>query len=389
MRLGSPKSFPWWMPVMNGVVTVSGVAELPGTPPQAQGAFVVLPRPRVGPLRAVIQRLAIATGILGLAILLVWLDRASYRDAADGEVSLIDAAYYATVSLSTTGYGDVTPVTERSRLVTTLFITPLRVLFLIVLVGTTLEVLTQRTREQWRVDRWRSRVRDHTVVVGYGTKGRSAIRALLGNGSTPQQITVIDAKPEAIAEASDAGHVGVLGDATRNKVIRRAEVERAKRIIVAAQRDDAAVLVTLSARKLNPRATIVAAVRESENAELLTQSGADQVITSSEAAGRLLALSTLNPTVAAVIEDLLVPGVGLELVERAVVAREVGGGPRASRDVVLAILRDGVLHHFDDPSCVQLVAGDRVVVVRSTAESVVADPDDADADSGAGSADSD
>ena len=65
------------------------------------------------------------------------------------------AVYYATVTLSTTGYGDIVPYSDAARLTNVLLVTPLRVLFLIILVGTTLEVLTERTREEWRLNRWR------------------------------------------------------------------------------------------------------------------------------------------------------------------------------------------------------------------------------------------
>ena len=63
------------------------------------------------------------------------------------------------MTLSTTGYGDVVPVSDSARLINTLVVTPLRVLFLLVLVGTTLEVLAERTRTEWRQERWRSKVR--------------------------------------------------------------------------------------------------------------------------------------------------------------------------------------------------------------------------------------
>ena len=72
-------------------------------------------------------------------------------------------------------------------------ITPIRVIFLVVLIGTTLEVLTRRTRMSWRIARWRSRVTDQTVVVGYGTKGRSAVQALQEAGAPAISIVVVDA----------------------------------------------------------------------------------------------------------------------------------------------------------------------------------------------------
>jgi voltage-gated potassium channel len=82
------------------------------------------------PLVALLRRLAIAIGALIAAALVVYLGRDGYIDN-NGEppISFNDAFYYATVSLSTTGYGDIVPVTAQARLLTTLVITPLRLLF--------------------------------------------------------------------------------------------------------------------------------------------------------------------------------------------------------------------------------------------------------------------
>ena len=120
-------------------------------------------------------------------------------------LSWVDALYYAAVTLSTTGYGDITPVCESARLANVLIITPLRFLFLIVLVGTTIEVLTQRTREQVRSNRWRSNVNDHTVIIGYGVKGRAAARSLVDAGTSPSQIVVVATDRGTIDEATRDG----------------------------------------------------------------------------------------------------------------------------------------------------------------------------------------
>jgi voltage-gated potassium channel len=300
--------------------------------------------------------------------LVVWLDGEGYADDVDPHVSFLDAVYYATVSLSTTGYGDITPVTTTARLINIVVITPLRVLFLVVLVGTTLEVLTERTREQFRQNRWRKSLRDHTVVVGYGTKGRSAVRALIEDGADPAQVVVVDNDPVHIADATEDGLAAISGDGTRVDVLRRAEIESAARVIVAVPRDDAAVLVTLTVRRHNERAYIVAAVRESENAGLLRDGGADGVVVSSEAAGRLLGVAAASPSTGAVFEDLLVPGQGLELTERGVLREEVGLSPRETRDLVVAVVRDGQTRMFDAASELKLRKADRVVVVRAADE---------------------
>ncbi|WP_344046054.1 potassium channel family protein [Streptomyces thermoalcalitolerans] len=335
---------------------------------------VELPRKIVErPIRQVGKRLSLALLVLLLTIAIVYVDRDGYRDAGkDAPVDLIAAAYYATVTLSTTGYGDITPVSDSARLVNIFVVTPLRVIFLIILVGTTLEALTERSREEWRLNRWRTTVRDHTVVIGFGTKGRSALQTVCAAGLKKQQVVVVDPSSKAIDAATAEGYVGVIGDATRSEVLKRAEVQRAAQIIVATQRDDTAVLVTLTARQLNRRAKIVAAVREEENAPLLKQSGADAVVTSASAAGRLLGLSVLSPAASMVLEDLIQQGSGLDIVERPVTRAEVGQDPRTMDDLVVSVLRGHRVLGYDDPAVRELELTDRLItIVRTTPDTKV------------------
>ncbi|MGY1839059.1 MULTISPECIES: potassium channel family protein [unclassified Modestobacter] len=325
---------------------------------------VQLPHAEEPPSRQVVRRLLAATLVLLGTVAIVYLGRDGYDDV-DGEVSLLDSFYYTTVSLSTTGYGDIAPLTDRARLVNVVVITPLRVLFLIILIGTTLEALTTRSREEFRLRRWRSRVRQHVVVCGYGTKGRSAIRALLTTGTDPDHIVVVDTDARMIEEATEAGLTGILGDAGRTEVLRRAAVEKARAVVVAAHRDDASVLITLTVRQLNPTVPITASVREEENASLLRQSGADTVITTAATSGRLLGLATDQPRVVAAVEDLLTSGRGLDLQQRTVTHPEVGLGPRQLRDVVLSVTRGGRTLRFDDPLIGTLQSEDVLVVVKA------------------------
>lgn len=326
---------------------------------------VRLAHQETSPTRQVLRRLAIAGLVLLLTVVLVYLEREDYSDTLDGEVSLLDVVYYATVTLSTTGYGDIVPVSDGARVFNALVITPLRVVFLIVLIGTTLEALTARSREEFRARRFTSCVQQHVVVCGYGTKGRNAVRALRQTGTPVERIVVVDPDPRAVEEANSAGLTGVVGDAGRNDVLRRASVQRARAVVVAADRDDAAVLITLTARRLNAQAQIATSVREEENASLLRQSGADTVITTSATSGRLLGLAPDSPRVVAAMDDLLEAGVGLDIQEHPAGADEVGRDARQLRDVVLSVVREGHRLRFDDPSLGVVRAHDVLIVVRS------------------------
>jgi voltage-gated potassium channel len=329
-------------------------------------SHIELPEGRRHPLRTIGERLAAAVGLIVLVALLTWLGRDGYVDPADDSVSLLDAFYYSTVSITTTGYGDVRPESDEARLVTTVLVTPARILFLILLVGTTLEVLTERTRAVYRLKRWRRTLKDHVIICGFGTKGRAAATTLFGHGYRPDQLVVVDESPVAREKATSMGMSAVAGSATTQHALRDAGIADAAAVVVAVDRDDAAVLATLTARELNPRANIVGAVREDENAHLLHESGASSVIPSSSAAGRLLGLATTAPDIARVLEDLLSVGAGLDITERPVGGAEIGPLENLSvRNPVVAVSRGGELLRFDDPRAAQLQPGDALVEVVS------------------------
>jgi voltage-gated potassium channel len=331
---------------------------------------VSLPSRRVSPLQAVTSRAVLASVLLIVSTVIVYVGRGGYKDAASpGQpLNLVACAYYSAVTLSTTGYGDIVPVTTTARLVNTFVITPIRVIFLILLIGTTLEVLTERTRMSWRISRWRSRLSSHTVLVGYGTKGRSTLSTLQEAGTAREQLVVIDIAPQATAEANRANVVAVTGDATRREVLASADIASAAQLIIAVDRDDTAVLISLTARQLNPGIAIIAAVREAENETLLRQCGAGQVVVSSAAAGRLLGLSTMDAGVGQVLSELLDRSRGLALSERLADPAEVGLPPRQAVPGAVAVLRAGQVLGVDDPLAAALLDGDRIVLVAETAQ---------------------
>ncbi|SDS71065.1 voltage-gated potassium channel [Friedmanniella luteola] len=340
-----------------------------GQRPWTHDALVSLPARTTSPLVELARRGVLALLLVAFIVLLVYLDRNAYTDSHDGEVTLVDAIYYATVTITTTGYGDITPITPHSRILNAVLVTPLRIMFLVLLVGTTLQVLANEGRRIFLDSRWRKHMRNHVVVVGYGTKGRSAVDTLEANGCNPAQIVVIDGRGTAVSDANIRGYAAIEGDATRREVLRRAEIIKAREVIITLDRDDSAILVTLTVRQLNPSAHVVVAVREEDNASLLRQSGANAVITSSEAVGRLLGLSATSPNLGTVIEDLLSSREGLEVGERQVTRDEVGLNPgQVEGERVIAVVRNRTLRRFYDPTVAKLETGDQVVVVRHAAE---------------------
>lgn len=132
-------------------------SNLDGLPDHALLSIVQIPSSEMAtPWKMFLRRIIYALILLMLATLVVYLDRTGYSQP---NMSFLDALYYSTVTLTTTGYGDITPVTELARLINVIVIFPVRVAFLILLVGTTLSVLTEETRRTIQLQRWRKKMK--------------------------------------------------------------------------------------------------------------------------------------------------------------------------------------------------------------------------------------
>ena len=323
---------------------------------------VKLPESTRSPRVTLLLRLAIATALVLVIALLAWLDRDGYSDAGDGELTFLDALYYSTVTITTTGYGDIAPVSESARLVTTFVTTPLRILFLVLLVGTTVELLTSRSVAAVRERLWRQKVHDHTIVCGYGNTGRASAERLVEGGHPKEQVVVVDRDAGFAGDAARNGFAGVSGDATLTQTLQEAGIDDARSVLIAVSSDATAALISLTARELNEKATIVAAIMQDENAHLLIQSGADGVVRGPTATGRLLAAGSDSPHLLTLVEDLLDTPGGLHVIERAAGDPErYPDGERRPADSILGIIRGDEVLRFDDPRAAEPEDGDKLI----------------------------
>ncbi|MEM9464801.1 MAG: potassium channel family protein [Actinomycetota bacterium] len=321
---------------------------------------VRLPRASRSPLLAVGRRIGFAVSLVLFVAIVVRLGRDGYVDDSGEVIGFLDALYYASVTVTTTGYGDITAVSDGARLATIALITPARIVFLILVVGTTVEVLTDRSRELLLIRRWRRRVRDHYVICGFGSTGAAAAADLVRRGVAKEEIVVVDIDAAVVEAATEQGFVAIHGDVTNNAVLNQAAIPEAKAVVVAPNRDDTAVLTTLTVRELTTEAHVVAGGREQENLHLLEQAGADEVIDATAAVGRMLGIATRSPAAIGVLDELLQAGTGIELTEVECAGDETPAVPDGAS--LVAVIRDGRHVRPDDAGAPR--PGDRLVVLN-------------------------
>ena len=298
--------------------------------------------PEEAPERALMRRLGLAAALIFVVILLQWIGRSGLRDNVhpDQQVGLVDVLYFTIVSLTTVGYGDITPITDQARLVNALVMTPIRVFLWVLFLGTAYELtlLRLRLREERQMKDLHDRLSDHVIVCGYGVKGRAIVDELLAHGQPRDQIVAIDESEEAVAMATKHGLVALRGDASREALLRASNIDTAHAVLVAPNRDDASVLICLTVRSLAPHVQHLASAREEENIKLLYGAGADLVVSPSVSGGRLMGAAVRQQAVPQFLEDLLSFGQGLALWERIVKPAEAGLVVSALPDLAGALI---------------------------------------------------
>jgi voltage-gated potassium channel len=314
-------------------------------------------------------RVALVLGLLVFAIAIHWLERDGLRDNLDGEVSFLDVIYFTMISITTTGYGDVVPVADHTRMFDALVVTPIRIFFVLIFIGTAYTFVFRRTWERWQMARLQRTLNNHIVVAGFGTSGSEAVDELIARGASASDIVVIDCDEETLERAEALGCAILQADATRDKTLAAVHVDRARAMIVSAGSDDTSILITLTARHLAPDLTISVAVRNEDNELLARQAGATTVINPVSFAGLLLAGSTDGAHIADYIADLASSSGRVQLHERVVTPEECGKPLSAvARGLGVRIYRDGRPYGFWEPEAKALRPGDCVVEILPTAK---------------------
>lgn len=316
-------------------------------------------------------RLGIALALIVMLIVIHWIGREGLQDGHDGEVTFLDVAYFTVVSITTTGFGDITPVSDRARLVETIIVTPVRLAVIFIFVGTAYTFVIRRSWEKWRMARIQKQLTGHVVVLGYGISGSQSVRELIDRGVVPECIVVIDPSEERLAEAEKLGVNVMAADATRDETLKSVHIAEAQSVLVSAGRDDTSILIVLTVRHLAPDVPISVVVRAEDNEVLARQAGADNVINPVRFTGLLLAGSAKGAHIADYLADLASVGGRVQLVERVVGSAECGRSIKEleSGGTGLRVYRNGRAIGFWEEECQTLQPGDIVVEIVPTAPS--------------------
>ena len=234
-------------------------------------------------------------------------------DAAGSKVpTLMDALYWAVITVTTVGYGDIVPVTTEGRVVAMVLV------FAgigVISFATSIVVMAfhEKMRElrDNRVFAAVERQRDTTIVCGYGRIGQEVAARLAAAG---EDFVIIDRNEDAVEQARKRGCLAVAGDSTDGALLANLGLGRQARRVLCLTHDDVSnVYITLTARQVAPDILIISRANKAETVRKLAQAGATHVVRPYEVVARMASEFIGQPVAFDALYDVVTRAAGVHL----------------------------------------------------------------------------
>ncbi len=219
---------------------------------------------------------------------------------------LIDAFFMTIITISTVGFGMIHPLSETGKLFTSGLI--MLSLGSLAWVGSNLARFIfdgelKNYLKTYRVDKKIMKLKNHTIIIGYGRNGEQAAMELRDYGV---DFVIIDKRDNVISRiCEDENLLYIRGDATHEEVLHQARIEYAKALIATTPNDADNVFVVLTARSINPSLKIISRASEVGSISKLRRAGATNVIMPERIGGQRMAKLVTQPDVVEFIEYIL------------------------------------------------------------------------------------
>jgi voltage-gated potassium channel len=222
------------------------------------------------------------------------------------DFTFAEALYMTTITITTTGFDVVRPLSEAGRLFTTVLLIFSWAAFAFVLTRITQYIISGEINKFFKTRKLMaalSKMSDHVVVCGFGRNGQQAAHTLRVHG---QPFVVIE-QDEEVVEDELLEHpdlIYVIGNSTDDDVLVRAGIQKAKALITTLPDDADNVFIVLSARDLNPNIQIISRASGNSSVLKLKKAGADNVIMPDKIGGTHMATLISKPDVIEFIDYL-------------------------------------------------------------------------------------
>ena len=232
-----------------------------------------------------------------------------YKIIGGSDYSISDCFYMTIITLSTVGYGEVIDLVHHpgSRLFTVfLIITGMGALLYLVSTVTAFIVEGELLKIFWRkkMDKMIGKMQGHYIVCGVGRVGYHIIQEF---NQTKREVVAIDMDMDMVENIRQSfpSVPALQGDGLEDDLLKEAAIERAAGMMVSTGHDKDNMVITMTARQLNPVLRIVTRCNDFRNMDKLRKAGADSVVSSNFIGGLRMASEMVRPTVVSFLDVML------------------------------------------------------------------------------------
>jgi len=261
------------------------------------------------------QLLKVLGFILGLALVSAFFEFFIESSTNQSFRTMGDAIWWAFITLTTTGYGDIYPITPAGRFIT-IFVVMAGVVTLSVLSGVVSSTLVARKLKEEK-GLQELKLINHIIICGWNQNAEKILSLFRENGSFSEKYVLINELAEAqISNINyafkDLDIKFVSGNFTNEEVLLRANIKRASSVIIladfstpaAAKVDERTLLATLTIKSLNPKVKVCAHITDPASRAALQRANADSIVQSDQHVGYFLVNHILWPGIPEALENL-------------------------------------------------------------------------------------
>lgn len=224
------------------------------------------------------------------------------------DYSPVEALYMTLITVSTVGFREVRPLSEPGMVFTSLLIISSIGTFAYAISALTTYFVDGEYRNTFKAARLKKEIdklENHVIVCGHGRVGEMAVSELRDHDTT---VVVIESDEAKCEELRQEGFLVISGDATKDKNLEKAGIDKAKALISTMPVDSENLYVILSAREKNSNLLLISRASQMNSVHKLRVAGADNVIMPDKVGGAHMASLVAMPDVVEFLDHISIQG---------------------------------------------------------------------------------
>lgn len=301
------------------------------------------------------------------------------------QYGLFDCFFMTFITITTIGFGEVLPLQDYTGArMFTVVIAMAGIGFITYFVSTFAAIIIEgyirQNYQKSKMDKLISQINHHYIVCGINPYTEKVIEEL---AETNREYVIIDPDAENLQQIHSLykNECHIQGDPTEDEILKKAHIANSIGVFAATEDDNINLVISLSARRLNPNVKIVAFCFNQKNVEKMELAGASKVVSPTNIGGMRMASEMIRPTVTNFLDFMLREDSKTYRIEEVIISEEYHGKNMKEIDVsnlnstIIMAIKNGDKWTFKPGDDCVICRGDVLIVMTTPEERLILEKD--------------